>query len=437
MTKQEELKSLVAEINALSAKEDKTQEEFAAWSEKLNQADSLKAEIAQQEALAARSREFSSWAKSEGPAPVVAAPGGKTEFEKKAGTDLVQFDQTGLPFVVDAEGYTISDKQFAAISTPQYKKAYIRAILGKADGHDFKATLAEGVDTDGGYLVPPDMQAEIIRRSPHPAGAYDVVRHVPSTNDKLRWPKLNYTTDDIYSSQARIKWTGETGAPQNAGEPQWGQMEIDIHEGMMEIPLTRSLMEDRADVDNIIAEELGIAWRLGLCDVIINGNGVAKPHGILENVGGTDEPPSVNMGNPVTPDGLLSLVYGLPPQYQANAKALMEQMDVYMTYTKLKDTANNYIFGLMQNIDGGMARDRLEVIRGKPIVFDPFMPTSGAGKKTVIYGDFQRAYYLGLRLGMSLRLQDLPRDPLVYMIARFRVGGDVVQPRALRVGVQS
>lgn len=432
--KQQELRALVLEIEALANLEDKTQEQFAEWNEKLNQVDALRSQI---EALE-RTENVRSWAREEVKQPAIAGPGGSTKFDSQpVGTDLVKFDSTGLPFLVDATGFQISEKQFQAISTHQYKRAYVRALLSKADSHDFKAVLNEGLDGEGGYLVPPDMQAEIIRRSPQAAGAYDLVRQVPTLSDKLRWPKLNYTGDDIYSSSVRIKWTGEQGAPQNAGEPSWGQVEIDIHEGMMEIPLTRSLLEDRADADNIIAEELGFAYRLGVSDVIINGNGVAKPHGLLENVGGADEPPSVNLGNPVTADNLLKLVYGLPPQYQARAKALMEQTDVYATLTTLKDTANNYIFGLFKNIDGGLATDRVETLRGRPIVFDPFMPLSGAGNKVVIYGDFERAYFLGQRLGMSLRLQDLPRDPLVYIVARFRVGGDTVQPRAIRVGVQS
>ncbi len=432
--KQQKLRAIDAEIQELSAKEGKTQDELKRWDKLLQQSDALATEIDLDE----RTAKHTERSRAEVGGSNVAAIETKMTFESRpVGQDLVAFDAKGLPFLMDAQGFGISDAQFRAISQPSYKKAYIRAILGKADRHDFEAVLSEGVDTEGGYLVPPDMQAEIIRRSPQAGGVYDLVRQVPTLSDKLRYPKLDYTTDDIHSSPVRIKWTGETTDAENAGEPKWGQAEIDIHEGMVEIPLTRSLVEDRGDADQIIAEELGVAYRLGMCDVILNGNGVSKPHGILENPGQANEPPTVNLGNPVTADNLLKLVYGLPPQYQANARLLIEQTDVYTTLTTLKDTANNYIFGLWKNIDGGLATDRLETIRGKPITFDPFMPTSGSANKVAVYGDFNRGYYLGTRLGMSLRLQDLPRNALVYLVGRFRVGGDVVQPRALRVGVQS
>jgi HK97 family phage major capsid protein len=74
---------------------------------------------------------------------------------------------------------------------------------------------------------------------------------------------------------------------------------------------------------------------------------------------------------------------------------------------------------------------------GYPLHFSPMMPEVGSDRPVILFGDLRRAYFLAQRLGISVRVQDIPSEPYVYYVVRFRVGGKLVQPRAIRVGVQA
>jgi HK97 family phage major capsid protein len=84
-----------------------------------------------------------------------------------------------------------------------------------------------------------------------------------------------------------------------------------------------------------------------------------------------------------------------------------------------------------------MPLERQEQVFGRPIVFNPHMASPGANANLVALGDFRKAYVYAMHTAMTISLQDLPRDPLVYMVLRFRDGGRFVNPRAVRIGRQA
>jgi HK97 family phage major capsid protein len=322
------------------------------------------------------------------------------------------------------------------------------------DAHDLKIlsevidrkNFQEGLDPAGGFLIPADMQMEIVKRDPQLSGVLDLVRTIPTASDRLIAPRLDYTgvsaddsAGDIFSNDMRIQWTGEAAAPGTTTRPSFGQIEIPVYEGMFEMPFSRSMADDGGPFfSEFLTEELRNSYRLGMENVVINGDGVAKPTGLLANVGGVHQPPSVNVGNGVTADGLTDWIYSLPPQYDGpDCRWLTNRTDVFRTWAKIKDSANNYIFGLTSNVAGGLATERGNTLFGYNGAFSPFMPNSGSANNVGIFGNFRRAYWLVQRLGMQVMFQDIPRERFRYAVVRYRVGGSVVQGRALRVAVQS
>lgn len=362
----------------------------------------------------------------------------------RVGTELVKLGALAN-FRLDMEGGEFGDKKLLASMEPGYHDALIRvmhcvASKREPEKADLKA-IEVGLDTQGGYLVPPQWFGDIIGPDPAEISLLDIVTTVPTISDLAQWPVNKYSSanaNDIYTNAFRKVRTGEAAAPEDAGNLQLGLAEIPVHEGRIEVAMTRSMMEDRANIENYVVSELRSSFRLGTEDEIANGNGVKKPHGILANpAGNTDEPPTQNLGHPVTADGLLDLFYGTPRQYRASSQLVCNDTDVYRTWAKLKDSDGNYIFGLRQNTDGGLATPRGETFLGKPIRFCPFYPNSGSAANVASFGDHRRAYYYALRVGMTIEFQNLPRESYVYAVLRFRDGGDVVQPRAILVGVQS
>lgn len=445
--------ALVSQIKGLSESDKElTAEEEKTLSEALAEAKTLKGEL---ETLEAQVNDLKSVVSfHEAPRPDLkifgtpeAAQGSDLEtglkFDGRSGTELVLCNRhTGEKKSIDAEGAGLTEKQLKTIFDPTYKRAFTNVLMRRSmDSADIKV-LQEGSDTAGGYLVPADMLAEIIMRRPHPTQILSAVRTLTTSRDRAYVPKHKYSTDDIFSSGLRIQWTGELGtANDDTSLENWGQLEIPVFDGSFEVQISENMLSDATfDVASFVAQEAGEAYDLGIDNVIVNGNGVNKPAGLLLNPGGTDQPPSVNIGNPFTPDNLITLVYGLPPQYQANAKVLMNQVSTFTTVAQLKDTANNYIGGLTQNISGGLATSRQPVMLGKECLFSAFMPVVGSGNRVMVYGDFNLGYAFVNRLGMSVvdvTDRDMAKQHRRSYVFRFRAGGAVWQDRALRVGTQS
>lgn len=341
--------------------------------------------------------------------------------------------------VADGFRMVVTEKQAMAIMQPEYKTAWLQYVR-KGDSAApwvFKA-IAEGEDTEGGFLVPPDIMREILRRDPHPTNVVDMVRRLPCGSDTLKLPRNDWAGDDTYGNPYRLEWPGERADPSNSTDITWGEWKCDVHEAYMKVPIYRSMLEDASvDIEGYVGEEMRMSYRQDLEYYIINGNGVNKPYGILFNPGGTRQPPTVNIGNAVTADGLLDLDNALPPQYDENGSVVMNKTNVYATLSKLTKTDQGYVFGSFGQQDNGLAGARTKTLLGKPIVFCAHMPNGGAGNKVVINGDLRRGYNLIERITMSVRVEDLPSKAYVQVVARCRVGGQVYQDRALRVGVQS
>lgn len=385
------------------------------------------------------------------------APSGehKMQFGQQVDTDSIGFDENGNARKVE-EGKGLPAKAWATIREPSYKAAWLRhaANPGYVDHADRKIledalreakNFQEGLDPAGGYLVPADIVMEIIKRDPMPSNVVDLVRSIPTGSDRIQAPRLDYTgasddsNGDIFDNPMRIQWTGEASVPGTTTRPVFGQVDVPVYEGVFEMPYSRTLAEDAGSFfSEFLAEELRNTYRLGLESVIVGGNGVAKPSGILLNPGGAYQPPTVNVGNPATADGLADWINDLPEQYAtADCRWVTNKVSTYKQWFKLKDTAGNYIFGLTSNIAGGMATVRAANLFGYDGGFSPFVPAAAGAANVGIFGNFRRAYWLAERLGMQVRFQDLPREAFAYAVTRFRIGGQVVQGRALRVAVQS
>ena len=117
----------------------------------------------------------------------------------------------GELYAVDSLG----EAKIKALKSGEYKdavNAYVRnAALGRAGAMKASAMkiLQEGIDSSGGFWVPPDMRTEVVKKSA--VGA--VVRPNAYTftvgSDVAIFPAVKYTADDKYTSGVRFAWTAE------------------------------------------------------------------------------------------------------------------------------------------------------------------------------------------------------------------------------------
>ena len=356
----------------------------------------------------------------EGDVPVDPQAWREVEFETPTGRKSLRFH---VPLAVQAKGYASAFE------------GYLRKGFQDLGPNDRK-TLTEGVDSAGGFLVPEDYHTELIKKVATNAIIRQYARVITTSRDLVKWPKVNYTTDDKYTSGVRLTWTGESPASattHRVTDPVFGLITIPVHTAMASMPLSNDLLEDAAfDVIGMSSDLMAEAFALGEEDAFINGNGVARPMGILTQVDG-DGPVSVVSGSAsaLTADGIVDLVYALPAQYERNARILMNKA-TEKAIRKLKDDNSNYLWPVWPQ-QGGFAAAPRELL-GFPVMRDEFVPDITANDYPIIFGDLN-GYFIVDRVGFSVqRLRELYAETnITLLLARKRVGGYVTQPWRLRV----
>lgn len=316
-------------------------------------------------------------------------------------------------------------------------ESYLRKGIDDMSAVDRK-TLSEGVDTAGGFLVPEDYQAEILKKTATQAVIRSIARVISTGRDIVKFPKIVYATDDKYTSGVRLTWTGELPASASAHRvtpPVFGMNQIAVATAMASLPVSNDMLEDAAfDVMGLATDLFSEAFALGEDDAFVNGDGVQKPFGLVTRATvGTELISFVVSGsaNNLTGDGLVDLFFGLPSQYRRNARWVMNSATAKVA-RKLKDSSNRYLWDSLQ---GGLSSPGIQdSLLGSPVLYDEFMPDVGTDAYPVLYGDFS-GYCIVDRVGLSIqRLSELYAETnLTLLLARKRVGGDVIQPYRLRI----
>lgn len=319
---------------------------------------------------------------------------------------------------------------------PHAFDSYLRKGLDNMGPTD-KKTLTEAVDSAGGFLAPADFQARLIKKIATIATVRPNAMVISTSSGLVQWPRVNYTTDDKYTSPVRQTWTGESPSASTVHrvtDPTFGLIQIPVNTAMASFPISNDLIEDSAfDVENIASELLGEAMALGENDKFWNGDGAGQPAGILRNPDGTDEIASVVSGSAsdVTADGLLDFVYALPAQYERNAKIFMSKA-TEKAIRKLKDANSNYIWPAWMT-QGGFAPAPRELL-AFPVLRDEFMPAINANTFPIVIGDLSVGYMVVDRVGISIQVlrERYAESNLSVMLARKRVGGGVIAPWAMK-----
>lgn len=444
---QEKIKTLLATNDTLLAKGDALTQEDA-LSIQANQAElgdldtALKA-FQSADAAVAGAAELRS--RLSLPVPGFSQPGADPKAAKLLGfqpAGETELDGNGFEVKSIGPGH-ISPEILKAIGASEYKDAwnkYVRKGFGALTNLEQKA-LQEGIDEDGGYLVPTDMINRIIAKKPTPTRVASLVDSVNTARDSITLPKVNYATDDLYSTGMRVTWTGEVPASSTthrATQPLFGQAKIPVYTAMLSIPLTKDLLEDTGvDLEAWISAKFMETIELLYDSMILGGTGVNQPSGILANPGGTDQPATVATGDAstITADGVTDLIFALPEQYDGDSTvALFNKTSTGKALAKLKDGDGRYLWGFGRQDDGLAPSIKGRQILGYPTLWSGFMPDIAANAYPIIFGDF-KGYMLVRRIGLSIQIlrELLAETNQVLVLGRVRFGGQVLEPWRLKV----
>ena len=284
---------------------------------------------------------------------------------------------------------------------------------------EMKNALQEGVDSEGGYLVPDEFehtlvqaleQENIVREHAH-------VFTTSSGNHKI----------PVVTSKGTASWIDEEGAIPESDDV-FGQQMIGAHKVGTLIKVSEELLNDSAfDLEGYFASEF--ARRIGNKeeDAFFNGDGVGKPLGILAATGGAQVGVTAASATAVTADEIIDLFYSLEAPYRKNAIWVLNDASI-AAIRKLKDNNGQYLW------QPALHEGTYDTLLGKRIFTSPFVPEMKSGKKSVIFGDLS-FYWIGDRQGITFkRLNERYADTgQIGFIATKRLDGKLILPEAVKV----
>ena len=247
---------------------------------------------------------------------------------------------------------------FRSASTLQHKaafEAYVRH--GEANGlHKLEEKAPSvGSGPDGGYLVPEETEAAVIRgvKIISPIRAIAGNRVVSASVYKKPFAITGPSTG----------WVAETATRPETNSPTLAELTFPTMELYAMPSATQTLLDDSAvNIDEWLAEEVQVAFAQQEGTAFVSGDGSNKPKGFLGytkvangswswgNVGyvptGTDA--AFDVDDPS--DDLIDFIYALKSEYRANAHWVMNRA-TQATIRKFKDADGNYIWQPAERAD--------------------------------------------------------------------------------------
>lgn len=349
-------------------------------------------------------------------------------------------------------------KQTRGAMQPEYRRAYTVWLQNLAKSHGSEAmaytmlssgeqkALSEGTDSAGGFLVPPDVQAEmLVRKAQLSAVRRSGARVQATSRDVLKYPMVqaNTTSGSIYSSGFVGGVAGETPTATDV-DAAFGTFEVPIKKIRVSTKLSNDFIAD-AVVNVLSFLSMNGAQNMALVEdnEFITGDGTAlHPLGILNGGSSTVDitvlPVTTHvMSNDTThpgpPKALITLVYTLPPQYAEGAVWLMRR-SIEGAIRSYVDGSGRYLWPAM--IAGGFSAVTRELM-GYPIYGTDFMPVDAVATNTpVVFGDMS-SYIIGERAQITttvLRERYADNDQTGIILWE-RVGGGVWNVDGLRLGI--
>lgn len=350
--------------------------------------------------------------------------------------------------VVNAPGATrAGSKQEKKRTKAEIHKEAFRAYLRGGDvavlPYEAEMETLEGVGPEeahallgtqanlGGFLVPEDFRTEVVKNLSGYAVVRPIARVVQTNSSMLVFPSIAGGTDPFSTGFAGT-WRSEGAqgtdgsAPATQDQPTFGQEKVPVHTWQPgAVVITQELLQDSAvNLDSVIAQVIAETKAHDEDAAFLIGDGVGRPRGVLDYVGGSPAIATVVTGdaNLLTYNGLVDLMMNLPAQYRQNSTWAMRST-TFGAVLKLKDSSQMPIL---------YANAIPDTLFGKRVVLSEQLPAVAASAEPIIFGDF-RFYCIAER--QELRVQRLLERfaPNVGVLATARLGGGVLRTEAFRV----
>ena len=290
-----------------------------------------------------------------------------------------------------------------------YKDAMLSAM--RSNFRNVSNVLQEGVDADGGYLVPEEYDRRLI----DVLDGENIMRSLATKITTAGQHKIN-----IAATKPATAWIEEGGAL-SFGDATFDQIYLDAYKLHVAIKVTEELLYDNAfGLENYIITQFGKALANAEEDAFLNGDGKGKPTGIFAKIGGGQIVGTLTAA--IKSDDLIDLVYGLKRPYRKKASFIMNDATL-TSLRKLKDNNGAYIW------QPSYKEGEPDRVLGYAVHTSAFAPTNA-----IAFGDYSY-YNIGDRGSRSFaELRELfAGNGMVGYVAKERVDGKLILPEAVKI----
>lgn len=297
------------------------------------------------------------------------------ELMPKLGGDLGGMIGKAVDEAIKAHGLDRVDRKYFMFGQPDERERtpqqraieFLRGAINPrlvTDPVVMKA-LSEGTDSAGGYLVPTEYIAELVKRVPELSELFPYVRKIPVGTDAAEIPTL--------STDVSITWGRAENASITESDAVFGQKTYAVRNMSALCYLSRELVADSKPamlqvVTDLFAEAIA-AERDKVIAIGITGD--SQPEGIYSASGLS----SVASIGALTYAKLVEIKYTLARKYHKPARWIMSQTNL-QRITALKDDNS------MPIIQNALDRGELATILGKPFSIQDDLPDD-----IILFGD--------------------------------------------------
>lgn len=291
----------------------------------------------------------------------------------------------------------------------EYRSAFVEYLLKGENGvsaenrHRFEQR-AGITGLAGGVLVPSTLANSIEKTLKTYGGMLEAGSvFSTSTGGDLIMPTVNDTTSKATVVAEYQKSTQKA--------PSFGSETLKAYTYRTPIvPVSLELLQDNSfDLESLLADLLAESFGRGMNEDLTVGDGKGKPKGIIEWATASDAAPSASA---IKLDDLVDLIRSVGSAYARNGRFMFNRNTLY-SLVKIKDTTNRYIW------QEGARDGTPPTLFAKPYTLNDDMPDIGAGKASVLFGDFSKFKIRMVKDFRIIRLNELLAEYLSIGIFGF------------------
>ena len=316
----------------------------------------------------------------------------------------------------------------------EYQEAFNKFLRkGEVGGLEEK-DVNIGTPADGGYAVPTVLGREIYSLLTKLNPMRSLCRVI--TNGGETYSEL------VNAHGASAGWVGETTERAKTDTPGLYKVEPVMGEIYANPQSTQRALDDMFfNVEVWLAEEIASTFAEYENAAFITGDGTNKPKGFLTastpvatadktrdfgvlqyiKTGVADNFPAAEQ-----PDLLIDVIHALKKGHRVGASWLMNTLTL-ATIRKWKDATGNYIW------QPGLQLGQPSSLFGYPVVEDDEMPSVGANKFPIAFGNFKAGYTIVDRMGVRMLRDPYTAKPNVSFYTTKRVGGFLKDSEAIKL----